>query len=170
PLMVQVAIMIPIMVGLDVKRKSGIVIGLIYFVIYLLTSYAAKKAYVISGLGYKSISKLTLYIGLASGAICGLLYNTEFWVLALLFFIVIYIVENIRLPILTGDLADQVPDEILTSVISAKSFLATLMTTALVLLLGVLSDHFGIGISLVAISCFLVLFTLVVGKLKIYSV
>ena len=65
--------------------------------------------------------------------------------------------ENIRKPLLTGAIADQVPVEILTSVISAQSLLRTIITSLLALLFGILADHFGVGISLLATSTLLLL-------------
>jgi hypothetical protein len=74
----------------------------------------------------------------------------------------IFIVENVRKPILTGFIADQVPNEILTSVISAQSFIKTIMTALLALLFGIVADHYGIGISLLAVSLFLVFITIII--------
>jgi len=71
-------------------------------------------------------------------------YSYEFWSISILAFAGIYVVENIRKPLLTGAIADQVPKEILTSVISAQSLLRTII-------------HFGVGISLFSISSLLLL-------------
>ncbi len=69
----------------------------------------------------------------------------------------IYLVENIRKPILTGVLADHVPNEILTSIISAQSLWKTILTAVIAILLGFMADHFGIGIAFVVVSMILLL-------------
>jgi len=79
-------------------------------------------------------------------------------------FIFIYIIENLRKPILTGYLANNVPNEILTSVISVESFYKTLMTATLSILLGFLADQYGIGISLLSLSLLLLVFTVLLRK------
>ena len=165
PLMLQVAILIPIMQSIDIKKKSGLIIGIIYFFIFLLTSYASKNAAKVSALGFKNLINLTLVLGLTAGVICGVLMNYEIWNLSLFVFIVIYVVENLRKPILTGALADNVPYDILTSVLSAQSFYKTLITSAMALLLGILADAFGIGMSIIAISSLLVIFNFSLNKL-----
>lgn len=157
PVMVHVALLIPLLMDIEAKRKSGIVIGVIYFFIFLLTSSASKNAAKIAALKWRNLSRLTLMLGLIAGVSCGLLYRFEYWVLSLLAFVVIYVLENLRKPLLTGAIADQVPNEILTSVFSAQSFWGTILTSLLALSLGVLADGFGIGLAFVFISGFLLI-------------
>ncbi len=159
PLMLNVVLIIPLMMDLDAKRKSGLTIGIIYFIIFLLTSYASKNSFKVAQLPFKNIAKLTLLLGLFSGMICGILYNYELWILSLITFILIYILENVRKPLLTGKISDNVSNEILTSVLSGQSFFQTILTSLIAVVLGVLVDHFGIGISFVFISGFLLLFS-----------
>ena len=75
----------------------------------------------------------------------------------MLAFIGIYLIENLRKPILTGFVSDNVPNEILTSVISAQSLLKTIITAVLAFFLGLFADHFGIGKAFIFISGFLVI-------------
>lgn len=157
PLMLHVVLIIPVMMSLDEKRKSGIIIGIIYFIIFLLTSYASKTSFKVAQLPFRNIPRLTLLMGLFAGAICGILYYYELWVFSLLAFILIYVLENIRKPMLTGEIADNVPNEILTSVLSGQSFFQTILTSLIAVALGVLVDQFGIGISFVIISSGLLL-------------
>ncbi len=162
PIMVQIAIMLPVMASLDLKRKSGLVIGIIYFIIFILSSEASKRAYQVSNLGFKNISRLTLLTGLLAGVVAGMLFNFEFWVITLIAFIVIYLIENLRKPILTGLLAESVPNEVLTSVISAQNSYATIATSIIAIIFGFFADQFGIGISLLIVSSTLVIYTLII--------
>ncbi len=66
----------------------------------------------------------------------------------------IYIIENIRKPVLTGILADNVPNEILTSVISAQSLWKTILTSAIAICFGLLADYFGIGTAFIITATF----------------
>lgn len=160
PVMVQVAILIPILGTFDIKRKNGLIIGIIYFLIFLANSFASRNAAKILDLGWKNLSMKTLMSGLILGGICGLSFWWEQWIWALALFVVIFLIENSRKPILTGELADNVPNEILTSVLSAQSLFTTFMAALIALSFGILADQLGIGISLFAISAFLIAFTL----------
>lgn len=152
PIMVSLALFIPLLESMDAKRKNGLTIGIAYFIIYLLTSYASKNAGKISNLGIKNMEAKSLLLGLFFGLFAGLFFNLEWPILSLIVFIMIYIIENIRKPILTGFLADQVPNEILVSVISTQSSYQTFVSASLSIILGLLADHFGIGVALIVIS------------------
>ena len=166
PLMVNISLIIPIMLALDHKKKEGLLIGLIYFVIFLLTSYASKKSSKIAAKNKSNISNITLISGFVLGILSGILFLYDLWVLSIMAFIGIYIIENIRKPILTGFIADHVPNELLTSVISAQSLLRTILTALLALAFGMMADHYGIGSSLAFVSVILVISTLL---LNIYT-
>lgn len=160
PLMVSVALLIPIMSQIDQEKKNGVVIGIIYFLIYLATSYASKAASGIARKHSSRISVVTLLLGFLMGIITGIFYYFQFPVIALLAFVGIYIIENLRKPILTGFVADNVSNENLTSVLSAQSQWETLLAAAIAVVLGFLADTLGIGISFVIIASVLAFFTL----------
>ncbi|MEZ4885784.1 MAG: MFS transporter [Chitinophagales bacterium] len=155
PLMVHVALLIPFMMNMEEKRKSGLIIGVIYFFIYLLSSFASKNAAKTANLKWSNLPRLTLQAGFIAGIMCGFLYTYECWILSLLTFVSIYVIENLRKPLLTGDIADNVPHDILTSVLSAQSFWGTILASIIALSLGILVDNFGIGIALSVVSSFL---------------
>lgn len=160
--MVSLAIILPILVHLDMEQKSGIIIGILYFFIFLASSSASKFSSKLANRSHRNLTRLTLLAGFLFGVISGMAYQYEFWIISLVAFALIYVMENIRKPLLTGAIADQVPKEILTSIISAQSLLRTIITTLLALALGLLADHFGVGISLLAVSSLLLLTGLLV--------
>ena len=155
--MVNLVIIIPILVHLEMEQKSGILIGVMYFFIFLATSTASKFSSKLANRTHSNLTRLTLLAGFLFGALSGMAFMHEFWIISLLAFALIYVMENIRKPLLTGAIADQVPKEILTSVLSAQSLLRTIITTLLALAFGLLADHFGVGISLFTISSLLLL-------------
>ena len=155
------ALLIPIMLHLEAEKKNGIIIGLIYFFIYVLTSQASRLSSRFVVHNKMNISFITLLFGFTFGVVSGALYSYGFWIIALIAFVGIFIVENIRKPILTGFIADQVPNEILTSLISAQSFIRTLMTALLALVFGIIADSKGIGISFLVVSLSLVFIIIV---------
>jgi len=159
--MVSMALLLPFLSHLDKEQKSGLFIGVAYFVIFLASAYASRLSSFLAGRSPYNMTRLTLLAGFLLGAISGLTFRYELWLISLLTFAAIYVMENIRKPLLTGAIADQVPREILTSVISAQSLLRTIMTTLLAPVFGIVADHFGIGISLLGISSLLLLMGLV---------
>ncbi len=164
PLMVSVAVIMPILSDVAQKNKNGIIIGCIYFVIYLATSRASRVSAKFVQNNNRNVPYITLMIGFVLGVALGLFYFSGFVVMALITFVGIYIIENIRKPILTGYVADNVPNEILVSVISAESLLQTIITAVIAFVFGVFADLWGIGISFVVVSSFLILSTLFINR------
>ncbi len=160
PLMVNVALLLPLMLQVEPKKKTGIIIGVIYFFIYLATSRASLLAQTFADKHKPYISFLTLLFGFLLGILTGLFDLFNLYTLSLIAFIGIYLVENVRKPILTGFISDNVPNNILTSVISAQSLLKTIITAALAFVFGFIADQVNIGFSFVVVSGFLVLMTM----------
>jgi MFS family permease len=163
PLMVNIAVVLPILSAVEVKSRSGLVIGIAYFFIFLLASFASRKAGRLSALNIVHIERKSLLLGLLFGVACGGLYYFEYWGLSLLLFILLYVVENLRKPILTGFLVDNVPAGILTSILSAQSFYQTMATAILSVMIGFLADAYGIGMSLVISTLLLCVLTLLIA-------
>jgi MFS family permease len=153
--MVNLALLLPFMPLLEREQKSGLFIGVAYFVIYLASAYGSRLSSRLAEMSRRDITRLTMLAGFLFGAISGLAFKFEFWLVSLLAFAVIYVMENIRKPLLTGAISDEVPKEILTSVISAQSLLRTILTTLLAPVFGLIADQFGVGVSLLSVSAFL---------------
>ena len=166
PLMIQVAILLPLLQHVDREQQNGLSIGVFYFIIYLITSFASRSASKFEENNRKNIVTLTLLVGFIAGMLSGLLYQQGLHVLALLSFVMIYIIENIRKPILTGYVADQVPVEILSSVLSVQSLIKTIMTAGIALLFGVFADWLGIGWALCIVSAILIVSLSLLGLLS----
>ncbi len=152
PLMASLAVLLPVLGGWQEKQKSGLIIGTLYFIIYLLNSYASVSAGKFARRGEKNLAFLTLISGLAAGILSGFFYNLEFLTLSIIAFVFIYLIENLRKPIMTGYIADNVSNDILVSVISVQSQLKTIMTSGIALTFGLFADYFGIGYSLIFTS------------------
>jgi MFS family permease len=166
PLMVNVAVLIPIMLNLETNRKNGIIIGVLYFFIYIMTSFASKFASKAEKKSKQHISYITLLCGFACGIICGIFYIYELWIISLIAFIGIYIIENIRKPIMTGFIADNVENKVLASVISVESSLKTIMTAIIALVFGIIADNYGIGKAFISLTTFLLLSSIAVNYYK----
>ena len=157
PLMVSVALLIPVLANIENEKRNGAIIGVFYFIIYLATSFASKISSKVANRKRTDIPFTTLLMGFLFGVISGFFYMCGFTVVSLVAFAGIYLIENIRKPILTGFVADEVPNEILVSVISAQSLLKTIMTAIIAFATGLLADRFGIGYAVAGVSGLLII-------------
>jgi len=151
-IMLGIALLLPSIRGIDIDRQNGIVIGILYSLIYLLTAYASQYSSVILKKAPTKLASKTLLLGLFFGLACGVFFIYEIWIWAFVSFAFIFIIENVRKPILTAFVADHVPNELLTSVYSTQSQLRTLFSAVIAFIFGILADIWGIGIALVWVS------------------
>ncbi|PID91070.1 MAG: MFS transporter [Bacteroidetes bacterium] len=149
--MLNLALVLPLLTNQASEKRSALSIGVFYFLIYLASSWASRNAARFSDKRPR-MATATLLAGFLAGTLSGFLFHLELWGLALLAFALIYIVENIRKPLLTGALAEVAPKEILTSVISAQSLWHTILGSLMAVGFGLIADHRGIGPALMCVS------------------
>ena len=124
-------------------NKNGLIVGVLYSVIYFLSSYASKNAHKVLQIPIKDLTGISLLAGLIFGMLAGVFASADWWAVALISFTLVYLVENARKPIMTGILADQVNQEIFTSVISALSLYRTIAGSLIAIGFGFVADQFG---------------------------
>jgi fumarate reductase subunit C len=146
--------------GFETTRREAVAIGLVYFLIYLMTSFASRKAYSISR-RFSSMIKavnITYLVGISLLLAAGILTYLEMEPLAVACFIGMFLVNNIRRPINVGVISDQISSRVMASGLSAESLLTTLITAVFAPLLGYLVDHYGLGSGLSMLG--MIMFTL----------
>lgn len=166
PLMLQVIVLVPFLTSYEGEKKNGVLIGIIYFIIYLLSSRVSQLASRFYEYNKQRNTYLTMLVGFIFGVLIGVFYLNELWFLSLLAFIGIYLIENLRKPILTGILAGEVPNEILASVLSVQSLWRTIVTAILALGIGLMADYFGIGVAFVTLTSGLLVATILFNRYK----
>lgn len=159
PVIATWAVALAFIPGLSTEQRSSLMIGLVFFMIYLLSSVASRKSGAFSD-KFSSLAKplnATIILGFSFGLLSGLAYNMEYLVISVICFIVIYMVENIRKPVGVAYLGNAVSDQVTASVLSVDSQLKSLVAAALAPLIGIFADLYGIGWSIIAVSAGLIL-------------
>ena len=159
PVLQSLAISIPILFVWEEKQRTAIIIGVIYFFIYLMTSFSSRKSGSFSA-RYKYIFiplNITLLIGFVFGLLSGILFESQLIIIAVIAYIIIYLVENLRKPIGISYITENIDNRILATVLSAESQAHALIAAILAPVIGVLADQFGIGYALAVVSVMMIL-------------
>ncbi len=150
PVLQTFALSLPIFLFLSGKQRTAVVVGIVYFFIYLLTSYSSKNAYKIASrignLG-RAIN-LTLLLAGIFLIFAGFFYHIDLYLLSILFFLLLYVFHNIRRPMNVGYISDQIKSRVMASGLSVESQVKTLLASGLALFMGFLADLFGVGMAL----------------------
>lgn len=159
PILNGFALSLPVFVALEDKQRSSLVIGIVYFILYLMTSYVSRS----SGRfldRYKNLCLLlntTMLIGYAAGAVSGLLIILGLPLLSIVWYMGIYILQNLRKPMGIANISDMMKQDILATALSAESQASALFAAILAPLIGFLADIWGVGWALIIVSGLLAL-------------
>ena len=154
PVIKSLALAMPILVVLQEKQRSAVLIGLVYFCIYLATSRASRRSGAFAA-RFTTLTmplNLTMLTGFGIGIICGLTYLVGYNFAAVVLFTGIFLIQNLRSPMSVTYVSDTVPCEILATSLSVRSLVTAFYTAIMAFVIGVLADHLGLGQALMILA------------------
>lgn len=157
PVIKMFALSIPFFLGFDEKQRASILVGLIFSVIYLLTSAMARRSGRFAE-RFGNLSRplnITMSAGLVAGFISGWLCVTGWFAGAVFFYMIIYLIENLRKPIGISIVADRLEKDVLATALSAESQAETLFAALIAPVIGFVADRWGVGSALMIVSAVL---------------
>ncbi len=157
PVLSTVALSIPFLTGFGEYNREAIVIGVVYFVLYFITSYASRNSgrmVEFAGHGSGAMNGL-LVTGLLAGGLSGLFYGLEISMIAVVFFVGVYVIENLRRPAAIAGISELFDADIQASVLSVESQVKDLFGAILAFIIGLFAEWLGVGAALVVVSAFI---------------
>lgn len=154
PLLAGLALGLPVLLTWGDQERSALVVGLVYFCLYLATSYASRSAGRFSE-RFGSLARplnLTLFVGVGLGLLSGLSYGLGMLAPAALLYVGIYVIENLRKPMGIAYVTELMNQDALATALSAESQAETLFAAVIALGLGFAADRLGPGLGLAACS------------------
>lgn len=154
PIIQTLALSLPYLLYLQEEKRSAIVVGVVYFFIYLLTSFASRRSGRFAD-RFRNLNiplNLSLIFGLIMGAATGLLYTFDFPLLAVLIFPGIFLIENLRKPIGISLVTEMFDKKILATMLSVESQAISLFAAVIAPAIGWLADVYGLGAALAIVS------------------
>ncbi|MFO7827714.1 MAG: MFS transporter [Bacteroidales bacterium] len=157
PVVQTFALSLPVFLALQEKQRTAILIGIVYFIVYFLTSFASRKAGKLTE-KLKSMHRalnLTLYAGFILALLSGIFYHHGFYFISIVFYIGIYIIENVRNPVGVAYVSELYSDEILATALSANSQAKSLFAAIIAPILGFMADRYNVGVAIAIVAAFL---------------
>ena len=161
PIIAALAASIPLINNFAKEQKSAILVGIIYFFIFIATSSVSRRSGKFgekfssnnTALNYSMVFSSVLLL------ISGLSYYFQFEGLAVLFFISIFLVENLRNPIGVSAISEAYDEKIMATALSSNSQLKSVFGAIAAVILGSVAEYTGIGVAIALISFILLLST-----------
>ncbi len=147
PVLETMALTLPLLVAFESQKRSAIVIGFTYFLIFLMTSYAARNAWKLEArLKNLPLSIDAAYlVGVTGIGVSGVLLKLEYSIPAVIAFISLYLIQNIRRPLAVSYLSELISQDVMASGLSVESQMETLLVAIFAPVLGLVIDLTGIG-------------------------
>lgn len=154
PVIMAFALGLPFFTGMQEKQKTALLVGVLYFVIYLLTAWTSRHAGRFQNLfnEYARPLNLSIVFGMLAGLVAGLFFFIHWYWAAILGFVVIMMVENLRKPVGVAYVAEQSHDEAMTSILSVQSQAQSLFAAIIAFLIGWAAEKVGPGLGIAIIS------------------
>jgi hypothetical protein len=95
---------------------------------------------------------ITLVVGIVLGLVSGLLLHLSYAALAVVLYLGIYILENLRKPMGIAYVSERMEQTSLASGLSVESQAESLFAAGIALLLGWMSMRFGVGLGILIVS------------------
>ena len=154
PILEAFALALPVLLAVQDTRRSAVIIGVVYFGIYLLTSYASRSAARV-GRRFPSIAQGLNWTFLAGAVLLFVAGWTTQWqwnVVAILVFLGFYVLHNVRRPMTVAFVSDQISSRVMAAGLSAESQFTTLGAALLAPLVGALADRWSVGVALACLG------------------
>ncbi len=175
PILKSQALALPLLLSLSPDERTAILVGILYFFLHLGTSFASQNA----GRLQERMRSLpaavnsTYLLGMGLLLLAGLGAQFRIYGLAIVCFVGLYLLQNLRRPMMVGYLADVIPHRMMASGLSVESQLKTIALAGLAPLVGFLADAVGVGYALAIVAAgaqFLWIFLRVTSPGKVEAV
>lgn len=157
PVLKTLIVAVPLFTVFSEKKRLAILTALVYFTLYMLTSFASK--YSGRGIQYFKSHETGLndayFAAVLIGTGIGFSIYFNLYVIAIVLFIMYYILQNFRRPVMTGYLSGKIPPQAMATGLSSESQGKTLFTAVIAPAAGFIVDLFGLGIALLSLSLLL---------------
>ena len=131
-----------IFVVLDSDENVEVILGVTYAVIFFISSFASRYSYVLlNKFNRDSILNISWLLSLIVYVLLSIFINSLYAVILL--FVLIYILQNIRKPLMVGKIGDNSNNTNTASILSVESQLTSMFTIVMAPALGFVYDNFG---------------------------
>lgn len=158
PILKSFAVSLPVFLFLEGEKRTAVVVGMAYFLIFAMNSYAARNAHRLRKFGDESaVINLTYITGALSVVFAGLLHHAGEHLLSFFVFLGMFLMLNLRRPFMLSYISTLIPSRMLATGMSVESNLKIVVSMILSPVLGYMADAMGVGWALAVMGLFFLL-------------
>lgn len=161
PIIVATALSLGFLSNLGIEKQSALLIGIIYFGIFMLTSFVSRNSgrFIKTSNSSANWLNITLLLGSLIAFLAGFTSEQNFHLLAIFLFVLLFAIQNLRKPIGTAYLADEIKPGAMASGLSINSQFDSLIAALFAIIIGVIAEFKNINIAIISIGVICLLLT-----------
>jgi MFS family permease len=147
PILQAQALALPLFLALQEERRVAVVVGGLFFLIHMATSFASSRA----GVVRRRVATLSraingLYLlGMGLLVAAGLSARGAWQVGAIAAYLLLYAAQNVRRPLIVGYVSERIDHRLMATGLSVETQLRAVLTAIFAPLVGLLADRLGVG-------------------------
>ncbi len=164
PVIFSFAFTLPFNLELSHENQKIIILGTLYFIIYLISSVSSRNAYKIPKY-FNSTSRsinLIALAGILTSFFIAIFYGLKLYLIAGLLFIPLFAFSDLQRPSVVSYISENYNPKIMATVLSVESQIGSLVGALLALLAGFITEYvnLALGIGTVSVLSFVLVFLL----------
>ncbi len=154
PILKSFALSLPVLLFMENRDRTAVVVGVVYFFVYIMTSQASKNSgrFVKRIKSVEKAANLMFLTGGLSILIAGLFLKLNIHLVAIISLMLLYVLQNLRKPVMVAYISSKAPSAALTSTLSVESQLKTVFTAFSAPVVGWMADSLGVGMALLVLG------------------
>ncbi len=154
PILKSFALSLPVLLFMEDRDRTAVVVGVVYFFVYIMTSQASKNSgrFVKRIKSVEKAANLMFLTGGLSILIAGLFLKLNIHLVAIISLMLLYVLQNLRKPVMVAYISSKAPSAALTSTLSVESQLKTVFTAFSAPVVGWMADSLGVGMALLVLG------------------
>ncbi len=159
PVLKSWAVALPVLLSLSGNQRTAILVGAVYFLIYLMTSQASRNAGRVQRLVGNSAAALNTNYLLNTFIylLAGLGFFLKIYPLVILAFLGIFLIQNFQKPIMVGYVGEVTDSKRMATVLSVENQSRAIAIALFAPIIGFLADRFTVGGGLIGYGLILLL-------------
>ena len=154
PIMRNLALGLPILLALGEQKRVALVIGVLYFFLYMLTASVSQRSGKVSE-KFSSPEKglnVTYLVSILVVVAVGVTMRYNASLAAVVLFIGFYVLQNLRRPMTVGYVSEKIKGTVMATGLSTESQLKTVVVAIAAPIFGALVDNIGLGWAMCALA------------------
>ncbi len=159
PILKSWAVALPVLLYLSAEKRTSLLVGVVYFFIFLLSSRASRMAGQFQRtIGHPARALNTNYLmNIFIYFLAGLAVLVHFHPLAVVAFLGIFIIQNFQRPMMVGYVGEVTDSRRMATMLSVENQSRAVWVALFSPVVGGLADRFGVGIALMGLGTILLL-------------